>query len=185
MDGFAVAAAATFGATPDHPKHLAVGREAFPINTGHLMPPGTDAVIMVENVPDPEADPITVEAPVFPWHNVRRVGEDLVAGEMVLPEGVEITPWAQGALLAAGVTRVSVRRRPRVIIIPTGSELVPSDGSGAVTCPRIACRSSTPSFWRAWWTKPGGCRKSGPSSPTTRGPDRGLANRPSPPRTWC
>ncbi len=80
---------------------------------------------MVENVPDPEADPITVEAPVFPWHNVRRVGEDLVSGEMVLPEGVEITPWAQGAMLAAGVTRVLVRRRPRVIIIPTGSELVP------------------------------------------------------------
>ena len=125
MDGFAVAAAMTFGATPDHPRQLALGREAFPINTGHLMPPGTDAVIMVEQVPDPEADPITVEAPTFPWQHVRRVGEDLVRGEMVLPEGVEITPWAQGALLAAGVTRVSVRRRPKVVIIPTGAELVP------------------------------------------------------------
>ena len=80
MDGFAVAAAATFGATPDHPRQLAVGREAFPINTGHVMPPGTDAVIMVEQVPDPEADPITVEAPTFPWQHVRRVGEDLVSG---------------------------------------------------------------------------------------------------------
>ena len=125
MDGFAVAAAGTFGATPDRPRQLAVGREAFPINTGHVMPPGTDAVIMVEQVPDPEADPITVEAPTFPWQHVRRVGEDLVKGEMVLPEGVEITPWAQGALLAAGVTRVRVRRRPRVVIIPTGTELVP------------------------------------------------------------
>jgi putative molybdopterin biosynthesis protein len=125
MDGFAVAAASTYGARPESPRRLAVGREAHLINTGHLMPPGTDAVIMVENVPDPEADPITVEAPVFPWHNVRRVGEDLVAGEMVLPEGVEITPWAQGAMLAAGVTQVRVRRRPTVIIIPTGSELVP------------------------------------------------------------
>ena len=125
MDGFAVAAAGTFGATPDRPRQLAIGREAFPINTGHVMPPGTDAVIMVEQVPDPEADPITVEAPTFPWQHVRRVGEDLVRGEMVLPEGVEITPWAQGALLAAGVTRVRVRRRPRVAIIPTGTELVP------------------------------------------------------------
>ncbi|MDP2045271.1 MAG: molybdopterin biosynthesis protein [Deltaproteobacteria bacterium] len=125
MDGFAMAAAGTFGATPDRPRQLAVGREAFPINTGHVMPPGTDAVIMVEQVPDPEADPITVEAPTFPWQHVRRVGEDLVKGEMVLPEGVEITPWAQGALLAAGVTRVKVRRRPRVAIIPTGTELVP------------------------------------------------------------
>ena len=126
MDGFAVLAASTFGATPEHPKHLTVGQEAFPINTGHIMPPETDAVIMVEYVPDPEADPITVEAPVFPWSHVRRIGEDMVAGEMVLPEGVEITPWAQGALLAAGVTRVSVRRLPKVIIIPTGSELVPT-----------------------------------------------------------
>jgi putative molybdopterin biosynthesis protein len=124
MDGFAVLASATFGTTPEKPRHLTVGREAFPINTGHILPPGTDAVIIVENIPDPEADPITVEAPVFPWQNVRRIGEDLVAGEMVLPEGVAITPWDQGALLAAGVTRVMVRRLPRVAIIPTGSELV-------------------------------------------------------------
>ena len=126
MDGFAVAAADTYGARPESPKRLVRGKEAHPINTGHLMPVGTDAVIIVENVPDPEADLLTVEAPVFPWHNVRRVGEDLVAGEMVLPEGVEITPWAQGAMLAAGVTRVLVRRQPLVIIIPTGSELMPA-----------------------------------------------------------
>ena len=126
MDGFAVSAAATFGATPDTPKLLHLGLEAFPVNTGHLMPPGTDAVIMVEQIPDPEADPIAVEAPTFPWQHVRRVGEDLVKGEMVLPEGTTITPWSQGALLAAGVTKVPVRRRPRVAIIPTGSELVPA-----------------------------------------------------------
>jgi putative molybdopterin biosynthesis protein len=126
MDGFAVLAASTFGATPEQPRRLAVGKDAFGINTGHVMPPGTDAVIIVENVPDPEADPITVEAPVFPWQNVRRMGEDLVVGEMVLPQGVEITPWAQGALLAAGVTRVMVRCLPKVIILPTGSELVPT-----------------------------------------------------------
>jgi putative molybdopterin biosynthesis protein len=137
MDGFAVAAADTYGARPENPRLLAVGQEAHPINTGHLMPPGTDAVIMVENVPDPEADPLTIEAPVFPWHNVRRVGEDLVAGEMVLPEGVEITPWAQGAMLAAGVINVMVRRRPRVVIIPTGSELIPATGLGAEPPPHV------------------------------------------------
>jgi len=126
MDGFAVNAAATFGATPEHPKRLPLGREAFAVNTGHLMPPGADAVIMVEQIPDPEADPIVIEAPVFPWQHVRRVGEDLVRGEMVLPEGIEVTPWAQGALLAAGVTRILVRRVPKVAIIPTGSELVPA-----------------------------------------------------------
>ena len=137
MDGFAVAAADTYGARPESPRLLAVGQQAHPINTGHLMPPGTDAVIMVENVPDPEADPLTIEAPVFPWHNVRRVGEDLVAGEMVLPEGVEITPWAQGAMLAAGVINVMVRRRPRVVIIPTGSELIPANVLGAEPPPEI------------------------------------------------
>jgi putative molybdopterin biosynthesis protein len=125
MDGFAVLAAATFGATPESPRLLAVDREAFPLNTGHPLPPGTDAVIMVEQIPDPTADPITVEAPTFPWQHVRRVGEDLVAGEMVLPEGSPITPWDQGALLAAGVTRLTVRRLPKVAIIPTGSELTP------------------------------------------------------------
>lgn len=125
MDGFAVTAAATFGATPESPRLLAVGQEAFAVNTGHALPPGTDAVIMVEQIPDPEADPVTVDVPIFPWQHVRRVGEDLVAGEMVLPEGTAITPWAQGALLAAGVSRVTVRRQPRVIIIPTGSELTP------------------------------------------------------------
>jgi putative molybdopterin biosynthesis protein len=125
MDGFAVLAAATFGATPESPRLLAVDREAFPLNTGHPLPPGTDAVIMVEQIPDPTADPITVEAPTFPWQHVRRVGEDLVAGEMVLPEGSRITPWDQGALLAAGVTRLTVRRLPKVAIIPTGSELTP------------------------------------------------------------
>ncbi|MGD0216289.1 MAG: molybdopterin biosynthesis protein [Desulfobaccales bacterium] len=126
MDGFAVPAAATFGATPENPRRLHLGREATSVNTGHLMPAGTDAVIMVEQIPDPEADPIVVEAPVFPWQHVRRVGEDLVRGEMVLPEGSEISPWSQGALLAAGVTRVKVRSLPRVAIIPTGSELVPA-----------------------------------------------------------
>ena len=66
MDGFAVAAAATFGATPDNPKLLHLGREAFPVNTGHLMPPGADAVIMVEQIPDPEADPIVSRGPHLP-----------------------------------------------------------------------------------------------------------------------
>ncbi|MDD2901971.1 MAG: molybdopterin biosynthesis protein [Syntrophales bacterium] len=123
VDGFAVLAASTFWATPEQPKSLAVGEEAFPINTGHTIPRGTDAVIIVENSSNPKADLITVDAPVFPWHNVRRIGDDLVGGEMVLPKGMEITPLAQGALLAAGSTRVAVRRLPKVIIIPTGSEL--------------------------------------------------------------
>lgn len=126
MDGYAVAAEVTFGATPEQPQRLILGQEAYPVNTGNPMPPGTDAVIMVEHANPVEDDVIEIEAAVYPWQYVRRVGEDLVAREMVLPEKTEITPYAQGALLATGVTRVLVRRRPLVIIIPTGAELLPA-----------------------------------------------------------
>ena len=66
MDGFAVAAAATFGATPDRPRRLALGQEALPINTGHVMAPGTDAVIMVEQIPDPRPTPSRWRPPSSP-----------------------------------------------------------------------------------------------------------------------
>jgi putative molybdopterin biosynthesis protein len=124
MDGYAVAAAATFGASQDKPKQLALGQEAFPVNTGNALPQGTDAVIMVENVHPVAEAVIQIEAAAYPWQHVRKVGEDLVAHEMVVPEKTEINPYAMGALLAAGVTRLLVRRRPRVVIIPTGDELI-------------------------------------------------------------
>ncbi|MFA5183324.1 MAG: hypothetical protein WC405_18575, partial [Syntrophales bacterium] len=122
MDGFAVLAASTFWATPEQPKTLAVDEKAFPVNAGRPMPPGTNAVIASMNGANPAAGHLTVEAPVFPWHNVRRIGDDFMAGELVLPQGVEITPLAQGTLLAAGCTEVAVRRLPKVSIISTGSE---------------------------------------------------------------
>jgi putative molybdopterin biosynthesis protein len=124
MDGYAVAAAVTFGASQERPKVLELGREAFAVNTGHPLPPGTDAVIMVENALLLDETHLQIEAGVYPWQHVRKVGEDLVAQEMVLPERTEITPAALGALLAAGVTRLLVRRRPRVSIIPSGDELL-------------------------------------------------------------
>ena len=94
------------------------------MNTGNALPGGTNAVIMVENVDPVDETHIRIEAAAYPWQHVRKVGEDLVAHEMVLPEKTEVTPYAMGALLAAGVTRLPVRRRPRVIIIPTGDELI-------------------------------------------------------------
>lgn len=124
MDGYAVAAESTFGASQDKPKVLELGSQAFPVNTGNALPRGTDAVIMVENVYAINETKIQIEAGAYPWQHVRKVGEDLVAHEMVLPEKTEITPYALGALLAAGVTRLPVRRRPRVVIIPTGDELI-------------------------------------------------------------
>ncbi len=124
MDGYAVVAEVTFGASQDKPRLLELGREAFPVNTGNALPIGANAVIMVENVNPVDEATIQIEAAAYPWQHVRKVGEDLVAHEMVLPEKTEVTPYAMGALLAAGVTRLLVRRRPRVVIIPTGDELV-------------------------------------------------------------
>ncbi len=124
MDGLAVKADITFGASAAAPKTLIVGHEAFYVNTGQVLPDDTDAVIMVEDVNALDEEHIEIEAPVFPWQNVRRVGEDIVATELLFPQNHVITPYCVGALLSGGVFRVPVKIRPRVLIIPTGSELV-------------------------------------------------------------
>lgn len=123
MDGIAVKAEQTYGASETRPKHLEVGREAFPVNTGNVLPEGTDAVIMIENVRMAAGAPAVIEAPAFPWQHVRRIGEDIVATELLFPRHHAITPYCVGALLTGGVFRVAVLKKPRVLIIPTGSEL--------------------------------------------------------------
>ena len=124
MDGLAVKAQITFGASAAAPRQLNVGRDAFYVNTGHVLPPDTDAVIMVENVNELDEEHVEIEAPSFPWQNVRRVGEDIVATELLFPQNHVVTPYCVGALLAGGVFSVAVKSKPRVLIIPTGSELV-------------------------------------------------------------
>ena len=124
MDGAAVRAADTFGASQTRPRELAVGTQAIFLNTGHVMPEGTDAVIMIENIQRVGDDRIRIEAPASPWQHVRKMGEDIVATELLYPRGHVVTPYCIGALIAGGVYRVPVRRKPRALIIPTGSELV-------------------------------------------------------------
>jgi len=124
MDGIAVKAEQTFGAGETTPKTLAVGREAFFVNTGNLLPAGTNAVIMIEDVHVIDDATVEILAPSFPWQYVRKAGEDIVATELLFPTNHVVTPYCVGALLAAGVTSVSVRKKPRVLIMPTGSELV-------------------------------------------------------------
>jgi putative molybdopterin biosynthesis protein len=124
MDGLAVKAEITFGATAAAPKALAIGQDAFYVNTGHVLPENTDAVIMIENVNELEDKRVAIEAPIFPWQNVRRVGEDIVATELLFPQNHLVTPYCVGALLSGGVSKVKVKAKPRVLIIPTGSELV-------------------------------------------------------------
>ncbi len=133
MDGIAVRAADTFGAHESRPKNLVIGEQAFYVNTGHVMPSGTDAVIMIEHVQELGDGQVRIEAPVFPWQHVRKMGEDIVATEMLFARRHRITPYCVGALLSAGIFDVSVLAQPRVLILPTGSELVdfrtlPEDG---------------------------------------------------------
>jgi putative molybdopterin biosynthesis protein len=124
MDGVAVKAEITFGATAAAPKTLIVERDAFYVNTGNILPQNTNAVIMVENVNELDEKRLEIEAPIFPWQNVRRVGEDIVSTELLFPQNHLITPYCVGALLSGGVFSVMVKAKPRALIIPTGSELV-------------------------------------------------------------
>ncbi|MGB8717895.1 MAG: molybdopterin biosynthesis protein, partial [Desulfobacterales bacterium] len=124
MDGIAVRAEETFGASETRPVTLEIGANAFFVNTGHVLPPETNAVIMIEQVVMAADDRALIEKPAFPWQNVRKMGEDIVATELLFPRNHVVTPYCVGALLCGGVYAVGVRRRPRALIIPTGSELV-------------------------------------------------------------
>jgi putative molybdopterin biosynthesis protein len=131
MDGIAVLAGNTFGAHASRPKTLEVGREARFVNTGHVLPDGTDAVIMIEQVQVVDDRTVQIEAPAFPWQHVRKMGEDIVATEMLYPRHHCVTPYCVGALLSAGIGEVEVFCRPRLVVQPTGSELVEWDTLGS------------------------------------------------------
>ena len=124
MDGIAVKAETTFGAHVSRPRQLRVGQEAFYVNTGHVLPAGTDAVIMIEQVQVLDEERVQIETPAFPWQHVRKMGEDIVATELLYARFHQVTPYCVGALLSAGLFEVPVLGRPKVAIIPTGSELV-------------------------------------------------------------
>jgi putative molybdopterin biosynthesis protein len=124
MDGLAVKAEFTYGATETKPKELVIGKDAFYINTGQVMPKECNAVIMIEHINAIDEKRIEIEAPVFPWQHVRKVGEDIVATELLFPRDHVVTPYCVGALLSGGIFSVSVKKKPKVLIIPTGSELV-------------------------------------------------------------
>jgi putative molybdopterin biosynthesis protein len=91
------------------------------------MPPDTDAVIMVENIHQIDAHKVEIQAAAFPWQHVRKVGEDIVATELLLPQYHQVTAYDIGALLAAGVLELQVMQQPQVLIVPTGDELVEAD----------------------------------------------------------
>ena len=105
MDGIAVAAAVTHGARETAPKALRVGEQAFFVDTGDPLPPGTDAVIMIEEVQQSEPGVVTISAAVAPFHHVRSLGEDVVASEAVVARRKLLGPADLAAIASAGVAK--------------------------------------------------------------------------------
>jgi putative molybdopterin biosynthesis protein len=124
MDGYALRAETTVGASDAAPVELRLGEEAAPVDTGDPLPRWADAVVMVEHT-ELEGQTLRLRSPAARWQHVRAVGEDIVATELVLPANHRLRPVDLGAVAGAGYATVAVRRRPRVVVIPTGDELVP------------------------------------------------------------
>ena len=125
MDGAAVRAADTVGATETAPISLSIGTQAVFVDTGDPMPDDTDAVIMIEDIHAPDDSTIEIYAPIAPYNHVRALGEDIAATELILPQSHRLRPQDLAACAAAGIAEVDVRLPPRVTVIPTGNELTP------------------------------------------------------------
>lgn len=140
MDGYAVRAQDTFGASASTPAYLAIAGtvamgkavrrtvhkgEAMRIATGGMLPPGADAVVMVEHTEEIGTGTVEIHRGVSPWQHVLRVGEDIRAGETMFPRGRRLRARDLGALTGLGVTRIAAFRRPRAALISTGDEIVP------------------------------------------------------------
>ena len=139
MDGYAVRAEDTFGAGRQDPRTLKCIEQVFTgqvpsltieagpcteIATGAPMPPGSDAVVMVEETEkDPSGD-VRIFTPVYPRQNVGRQGADIQAGQVVLRSGDVLNASRVGALAALGAPQVEVYAKPRVAILSTGNEII-------------------------------------------------------------
>jgi molybdopterin molybdotransferase len=139
MDGYAVRAMDTFGASESLPAYLDVAGEVFMgqdapesvrpgqawrIPTGGMLPGGCDAVVMVEHTEELDEKTIGVTRPVAPGDNIVRQGEDISAGELMLSRSQLVRPQELGVLAAMGITAVEVQEPLRVAIISTGDEVV-------------------------------------------------------------
>jgi putative molybdopterin biosynthesis protein len=122
MDGIAVHAAATVGAAETTPVLL---DDFAVVDTGDPLPSGYDAVVMREHVHHTRDGRAELRAAVPPYQHVRSIGEDISATELLLPAGHRLRPVDVAACAAAGVVELVVRRRPRVVVIPTGDEIRP------------------------------------------------------------
>jgi molybdopterin molybdotransferase len=139
MDGYAVIAKDTFGASQSLPAYLklagvvemgkeadqpVVSGQALRISTGGMMPPKSDAVVMVEYTDETAAGLVEIHRGVSPWQNVIQVGDDIRKGELVFRRGRRLRAHDLGALTGIGISSISVFRQPRVALISTGDEIV-------------------------------------------------------------
>ena len=132
MDGIAVAAKDTDNASETSPIVLTEDKYVV-VDTGDPIHPPYDAVIMAEDIVDVE-EGVRITASAHPWQHIRPIGEDIVAGEMILPSNHKIRPIDVGVLLSAGILKIQVVKRPEIAIFPTGTEIIepedkPEDGS--------------------------------------------------------
>jgi molybdopterin molybdotransferase len=142
MDGYAVRAADTTGATAESPRRLAIvadiamgaaaGRaigpgEAARVPTGGMLPEGADAVVIVEETREESGGQVAILSPITPGRHLIERGEDVRRGEPLLVPGRRLRPPDVGALLGLGILSIAVHRRPRVGIISTGDEVVPPE----------------------------------------------------------
>lgn len=143
MDGFAVFAKDTFGCTQQKPAQLEIVGEckvgevsktkvssgkAVEVATGSQLPNGADAVVKVENTRR-SANTLMVFFPVTPGENVSKIGEDVKKGEVMVESGQAVRPQDISVLLACGVIKINVARRPTAAVIATGNELVEPGGT--------------------------------------------------------
>lgn len=142
MDGYAVKAKDTFGASQSLPAYLKLAGvvemgkpatqaiekgEAMRISTGGMMPPQADAVVMVEYTDETDGGLVEVHRGVSPWQNVIQIGDDIKKGDPIFPKGRRLRAHDLGALTGVGISSVLVYRRPRVALISTGDEIVDAD----------------------------------------------------------
>lgn len=125
MDGIAVNAADTSAATETNPVILKEDQYVV-VDTGDPIHPPCDAVIMAEDIVETD-EGVKIIASAHSWQHIRPIGEDIVAGEMILPSSHKIRPIDIGVLLSAGILKIDVVKKPEVAIFPTGTEIIEPD----------------------------------------------------------
>jgi molybdopterin molybdotransferase len=140
VDGFAVHASDTFGASESLPTYLLLAEEismgkpaelplkprhAAPIHTGGMLPPGADAVVMLEYSQFTGGSEVEILRPVAPLENILKAGEDIQSGQILLPRGKLIRPPEIGGLSALGIQSISCFPKPNVGILSSGDEVIP------------------------------------------------------------